>query len=87
MSINKLQENISEVQKAITVLNNDDAIPKNIRAKLDAVSLILSEDADVSSKVGRSLHVLDEMSEDLNIQPFIRTQLWNITSMLEKLNH
>lgn len=89
MAINKikLQENIDEIAKAVNNLKEDESVPKNIKAKLDTILVNLTEDSELSLKVGKSLHILDEISEDLNIQPFIRTQIWNISSMLEKLNH
>lgn len=82
----KLQESFNEIINALNILKDDEALPKNIKTKIDNIIIILSEECDLSSKVGRSLHTLDEIAEDLNIQPFIRTQIWNISSMLEKLN-
>ena len=79
----KLAESFKEIIEALNNLKTDDALPKNIKIKI----VTLDEDSDLSSKVGKSLHTLDEISEDLNIQPFIRTQIWNISSMLEKLNN
>ena len=87
MTISKPQENISEVGSVISSLKEDESVPKNIKAKLDIVVSIMAEDCQMSEKVGKALHMMDEMSEDLNIQPFVRTQIWNISSMLEKLNH
>ena len=83
----KFQENLDEIISALNSLKEDEALPKNVKAKIDSINNILSEDSEVSSRVGRSLHILDEIAEDLNIQPFIRTQIWNISSMFEKLNH
>lgn len=89
MTLNKtkLQENLDEITKALNALKEDEALPKNVKAKIDTINAVLSEDTEISSRVGRSLHILDEIAEDLNIQPFIRTQIWNISSMFEKLNH
>ena len=86
MTVNKvkLQESVSEITGALNALKDDEALPKNIKAKIDEIISTLNDDNDLSSKVGKSLHTLDEISEDLNIQPFIRTQIWNISS---KLNH
>lgn len=83
----KLQESVGEITKALSILKDDEGLPKNIRAKIDEIIIALTDDTDLSSKVGKSLHTLDEISEDMNIQPFIRTQIWNVSSMLEKLNH
>ncbi len=82
----KLQENINEILTAVNALKEDESVPKNIKAKLDVILTNLNEECEVSLKVSKCLHILDEVSEDLNIQPFIRTQIWNISSMLEKFN-
>ena len=89
MTISKvtLQESVNDIIQALTSLKEDDALPKNIKIKIDEIISNLNNETDISAKVGKSLHTLDEVSEDLNIQPFIRTQIWNISSMLEKLNH
>ena len=83
----KLQESVTEITQALSTLKDDEGLPKNIKAKIDDIIVALTDDTDLSAKVGKSLHTLDEISEDLNIQPFIRTQIWNVSSMLEKLNH
>jgi len=36
-------------------------------------------------KVNKSLSELDEISNDINLPTFIRTQIWGIASMLEQL--
>jgi uncharacterized protein (UPF0147 family) len=83
----KLQESVGEISQVLNALKDDEGLPKNIKAKIDEIIIALADDTDLSAKVGKSLHTLDEISEDLNIQPFIRTQIWNVSSMLEKLNH
>jgi len=88
MAISKirLQENINEVITVVNALKEDESVPKNIKIKLDTILENLNEECELSLKVSKCLHILDEVSEDLNIQPFIRTQIWNISSMLEKFN-
>jgi len=89
MSISKLklEESFKDIKSALNTLKDDEGLPRNIREKIDKIINSLDEDCELSLKVGKSLHTLDEISEDMNIQPFIRTQVWNVTSMLEKLNH
>jgi uncharacterized protein len=79
-----------EIIQALTNLKEDEGVPKNVRSKIDLIISDLKDDkieSDLSMKVGKSLHNLDEISEDLNLPPFIRTQIWNVSSMLEKLNN
>ena len=76
-----------EIIQALTSLREDDGVPKNVRSKIDIIINNLKDESELSMKVGKSLHNLDEISEDLNLPPFIRTQIWNISSMFEKLNN
>jgi len=89
MSKNKehIRQQCDEIIQALTNLKEDDGVPKNVRSKIDIIISDLKDESDLSMKVGKSLHNLDEISEDLNLPPFIRTQIWNVSSMLEKLNN
>jgi hypothetical protein len=82
-----MRQQCDEVIQALTVLKDDDGVPKNVRSKIDTIINDLKDDSELSLKVSKSLHNLDEISEDLNLPAFIRTQIWNVSSMLEKLNH
>ena len=82
-----IKHQCEEIIEALTALKEDEGVPKNVRIKIDAIIHSLNDESELSMKVSKSLHNLDEISEDLNIPPFIRTQIWNISSMLEKLNN
>ena len=83
----EIQQQCDEIVHALGTLKDDEGVPKNVRSKIDIIITSLQGDADISTRVGKSLHELDEISEDLNLPPFIRTQIWNVSSMLEKLNN
>ena len=76
-----------EIIQALTMLKEDEGVPKNVRAKIDIIITDLKDETDISSKIGKSLHHLDGISEDMNLPPFIRTQIYSISIMLEKLNN
>lgn len=82
-----IKQQCEDIIQALTNLKNDEGVPKNVRSKIDMIISDLRDDSELSLKVGKSLHNLDEISEDLNLPPFIRTQIWNVSSMLEKLNN
>ena len=75
-TIEKLQE-----------LEKDINIPKNIKIKIKKIVDILREGTELSIKINKSLNELDEISNDPNLEPYTRTQIWNIASILEKTNH
>jgi len=66
-------------------LNDDTTVPKNIKAHITEIINILKSDLDMSLKVDKVNHIFDELSDDSNIDPYTRTQLWNVVSMLESL--
>ena len=81
------EELTQEAIEALNELEADINIPKNIKTKLQEIIDILEEDTELSIKISKELNELDEISNDANLEPFTRTQIWNIVSMLEKVNH
>ncbi len=80
------KQQCEEIVNALRSLKDEESVPKNVKLKLDMIITDLNRDEDMQTKVGKSLHHLDEIAEDLNLQSFIRTQIWSISGMLEKLN-
>lgn len=71
--------------EALNEMKDDNTIPRNIKLKITAISNTLNEKIDLQIKINKALNELDEISDDTNLQPYTRTQLWNIASMLEKV--
>ncbi len=80
------KEQLIDILEVLQELSEDSTVPKNIKNKISEVIGILKKDSDISLKISKALHELEEVSDDSNLQPFTRTQIWNITSMLEKIN-
>jgi len=75
---------VEEIISALTELLEDTTVPKNIKTRVENAINALKED-DVSIGVDKALQELDEAADDVNIQPYTRTQIWGIVSMLEKI--
>lgn len=76
----------SEIQgiiEALTELNEDMTVPKNVKTRVAHAIEALKEDVEVSIKVDKAIQELDEISNDTNIQSYTRTQIWNVVSLLE----
>ena len=69
----------------INELEEDSGIPKNVKDKLEEIKKILGSSEELSVKVHKALHELDEISADINLQPYTRTLIWNISSEMEKV--
>ncbi|MEM3374160.1 MAG: UPF0147 family protein [Candidatus Woesearchaeota archaeon] len=74
-----------DVIETMNELLNDNTVPKNIKQKLEQIIKSLQQPGDLSLQVNKALSILEEISEDVNLQPYTRTQIWNLVSMLETL--
>ena len=84
--IKKMANNeIEGMIELMSELREDVSVPRNVKDKLQFCSNALQEDGEVSLRVDKVRHALEEISEDSNLQPYTRTQLWNIASTLERL--
>ena len=79
------EDKIQEIIEVINELCDDITIPKNIKLKFQEIISYLKAEGETSIKVNKALSNLDEVGDDTNLQPYIRTQIWNIVSMLEKV--
>ena len=77
--------NFDIIVETLKQLKEDPGIPKNVKSKINDVIDILQGKLEKSIKVDKAMHIFDEFSDDSNIDPFTRTQLWNVVSSLESL--
>ena len=80
------KEQIQSVIEVLEDLQEDAAVPRNVKDKLASTIKALEENADTSIKVNKALHELEEIADDPNLQPYTRTQIWKIVSALEKIH-
>lgn len=79
----KQVEQVTNVADALKELTEDTTLPKNVKQKIDEIIDILLEQEDVSLRVNKALHELENVAEDRNLQAYSRTQIFNIISALE----
>ncbi|HLC67207.1 MAG TPA: UPF0147 family protein [Candidatus Nanoarchaeia archaeon] len=75
---------LQEVLSVVTQLQEDHDIPKTVKLKLGNIATQL-QSGEVSLSVNRILADLEEISNDANMDAFVRTQLFNLSAMLERL--
>tara|TARA_Y100000034_G_C6908495_1_gene422372 strand:+ start:2737 stop:2985 length:249 start_codon:yes stop_codon:yes gene_type:complete len=80
---------MSELNDAVEIineLNGEQALPKNIKKVLQEVKDALLNDAkDFSLRIDNAKEKIADISEDPNLQSFSRTQIWNLSSVLEEI--
>ncbi len=80
------EEQLINVVEFLNDLKSESALPKNIKFKIDNVIGSLSQtEIEIPVKVSKSLQELEEVVEDPNTPSEIRTQMWNVVSLLESI--
>ncbi len=79
------KKQIEDVIGALSMLEDEIGVPKNVKAKILGIISDLKDKKDISITINRALSDLDEVSNDTNIQSYTRTQILNVVSLLEKL--
>ena len=80
-----------KMEDIIDVLNeikDDNTVPKNVKERIIKIKEVLTVDIkteELSLCINKSLDILDEIVDDSNLQPYTRTQLWSISSLLEAM--
>ena len=68
----------------IDELLEDKSVPKNVRARIEEIKLNLKDaKKDPGIKIGTSISIMDDVSNDPNLPIYARTMIWNIVSMME----
>ncbi len=84
----RVNEDLRQVFDILDELHEDGAVSKNVKQKVMDIKKDLStcSDKEISLRVNKTLSDLEELSSDVNLPMFVRTQIWQLTSLLEKLS-
>lgn len=79
-------EKLSEIIEFLDAIKEEVTLPKNVKFKIDlAISSLSEESMEIPVKVNKSLQELGDILEDPNTPSHIRTQMWNVVSILESI--
>jgi len=72
--------------ESLQEIASDSAVPRNVKERLVKIIEVLKNDSeDILLRKDKALSELDEVVEDTNLQPYTRTQIWNVVSVLEMI--
>ncbi len=80
------EKDVKDIIDVMSELLSDNTVPRNIKSKIEIIIHSLEQKTDKSLRINKALSILEEISDDNNIQPYTRTQIWNLVSMLEGIN-
>lgn len=81
-------DEIKQIIELLEELQEDTSVSKNVKNKIQTMKeeLQTTKKEDLSLTVNKILSDLEELSTDINMPMFVRTQIWSITSLLETLS-
>jgi uncharacterized protein len=81
------KESVQDIISLLSQIEEDFTVPKNVRVKVKNAYTFLSEDCkSLGVRVDKSLEELDDISDDPNVPSYVRTQIWNVVSLLESIS-
>ena len=82
-----MDQRVSEVVELLKELQDDSTVPRNVKAKLQGMqSTLEKEQGELSLRISQVIAEVEDVANDINLPMFIRTQIWNLTSMLESID-
>ena len=74
---------MDDVEELLDSLLQDLSISKNVREILQEIRDEFGDDKNIALKINAALQKVEDLSLDPNISPYVRTQIWNLTTLLE----
>lgn len=85
----KLMEYEEKIKQALAILgrvSEDTTTPRNIRRSAkEAADNLQIEEHTPAVRAANAVSIIEEVSQDPNMPPYTRVQLWNIVSILETI--
>ena len=78
-------ERINQIISLMDSMLDDGTIPKNVKRAISDAKAKLREGGEPTVQAGSAIYLLEEMSEDINLPPHARTQIWNLLNALERI--
>lgn len=78
-------EKIRQIVTLIDMVLEDMSVPRNVKRAMEDAKRRLNEKEDPVVRAGGAIYSLEGLSEDVNLPPHARTQIWQILSALESI--
>ncbi len=75
-----------EVIELINIVLEDGMIPKNVKSALKKAKEVLNDNSkDLNVRLSSAIYIIEKVTDEPNLMPHARTNIWNILSRLESL--
>lgn len=82
----KIKSQLKELSEYMDEILKDTSVPRNVKKRIsDAKQKVDEGKEDLIVRLSSAIYMLDEVSSDINMQPYTRTEIWNLISALERI--
>ena len=74
---------LDEIQELLDSLLQDTSLSKNVRILIEEIKEELRDSKNLALKINSALQKVEDLSIDPNLSQYARTQIWNLTTLLE----
>jgi len=78
---------VSEVVEFLDMMHKDPSISRSVKSTLEDVKRLLDSEEETGVKIDAAIQRVENLSLDPNLASYARTQIWNLTSLLENCAH
>jgi len=80
-----MQNDIEDIKYLLDELLDDGTIPRNVKAVLNDIKVIIQRSSSDAVKLSDSVYKLQDISEDVNLPLNAKSDIWMLQSKVEKL--
>ncbi len=74
---------LEDIKEMLEIIQEDQSCPKSMREKIAFMKTIIDSKQENQLKIDTLQNTLEDISNDVNIPSFVRTQIWSVSSALE----
>ncbi len=81
-----MEDVLKAVLDTLDRIIQDDSVPRNVRRVASEIKNdLLNDRENIAVKAATAISTLEDLSADPNLPMHVRTLIWNLSSLLEKL--
>ncbi len=80
-----VEKELKEIHRTMEDLLADTTIPKNIRKAIADAKERLEGDEEMTVRISAAVYLIESISDDINMPPHARTQIWALMGALESI--
>lgn len=75
-----------DIKEMLAMIKEDSSAPRSLREKINNMTAFINSDKDTQLKINQLQQELEDISNDVNLPAFVRTQVWSVSGALETVD-